>query len=139
MAVILIGIDYFTLFNDCYGHQTGDACLRQVAACLKSEVNRSHDLVSRYGDEEFVCVLPQTPLAGAEAKARSLEGAVRALAVAHEKTVVRGYCHDQPGGCGCGAHGSWSAREPAAGCGAIAISCQGRQTLPRADVARLAA
>jgi diguanylate cyclase (GGDEF)-like protein len=90
LALIMIDIDYFKLFNDCYGHQAGDACLRQVALCLKGQVNRSPDLVARYGGEEFVCVLPETPLAGAHAKARSLEGAVRALGIAHQGTLLPG-------------------------------------------------
>jgi diguanylate cyclase (GGDEF)-like protein len=90
LSLILIDLDHFKLFNDCYGHQAGDACLRQVAACLKGEFTRSHDLVARYGGEEFVCVLPETPLAGAEAKAHTLEGAIRDLGIVHEKTEVPG-------------------------------------------------
>jgi len=90
LALILIDIDHFKLFNDCYGHPAGDACLQRVAACLKGEFTRSHDLVARYGGEEFVCVLPETPLAGAQAKAHSLEGAIRALSIAHEKSEVPG-------------------------------------------------
>jgi diguanylate cyclase (GGDEF)-like protein len=90
LALILIDLDHFKLFNDCYGHQAGDACLQQVAACLKGQFTRSHDLVARYGGEEFVCVLPETPLAGAAAKARTLEGAIRDLRIAHEKTEVPG-------------------------------------------------
>jgi diguanylate cyclase (GGDEF)-like protein len=90
LALIMIDIDYFKLFNDCYGHQAGDACLRQVALSLKGKVNRSPDMLARYGGEEFVCVLPETPLAGAHAKARSLEGAVRALGIVHARTLVLG-------------------------------------------------
>jgi diguanylate cyclase (GGDEF)-like protein len=90
LALILMDLDHFKLFNDFYGHQAGDACLQQVAACLKREFTRSHDLVARYGGEEFVCVLPETPLAGAEAKAHTLEGAIRDLRIAHEKTGVPG-------------------------------------------------
>jgi len=90
LALILIDLDYFKLFNDYYGHQAGDACLQQVAACLKREFTRSHDLVARYGGEEFVCVLPETPLAGAEAKAHALERAIRELRIAHEKSEVPG-------------------------------------------------
>jgi diguanylate cyclase (GGDEF)-like protein len=90
LALILIDLDHFKLFNDHYGHQAGDACLQQVAACLKREFTRSHDLVARYGGEEFVCVLPETPLAGAEVKARTLEAAIRELKIAHEKTAVLG-------------------------------------------------
>jgi len=90
LALILIDIDYFKNFNDCYGHPAGDACLQQVAKCLRAGFTRSSDLVARYGGEEFVCVLPETPLAGADAKAQSLESAIRALGIPHEKSKVPG-------------------------------------------------
>jgi diguanylate cyclase (GGDEF)-like protein len=90
LALILIDIDYFKNFNDRYGHPAGDACLQHVARCLRAGFSRSADLVARYGGEEFVCVLPETPLPGAEAKAQSLESAVRALGIAHEKSEVPG-------------------------------------------------
>jgi diguanylate cyclase (GGDEF)-like protein len=90
LALILIDIDYFKNFNDFYGHPAGDACLQQVAKCLRAGFTRPADLVARYGGEEFVCVLPETPLAGADAKAQALEGAIRALGIAHEKSAVPG-------------------------------------------------
>ena len=90
LALILIDLDHFKGFNDHYGHQAGDTCLQEVSACLKGAFTRSHDLVARYGGEEFVCVLPETSGEGAEAKARSLESAVRALAIPHEKNAVHG-------------------------------------------------
>jgi diguanylate cyclase (GGDEF)-like protein len=90
LALILIDIDYFKNFNDCYGHPAGDACLQRVAMCLRAGFTRSADLVARYGGEEFVCVLPETPLAGAEAKAQSLESSIRSLGIAHEKSEVSG-------------------------------------------------
>jgi len=90
LALILIDIDYFKNFNDCYGHPAGDACLQQVAKCLGAGFSRSADLVARYGGEEFVCVLPDTTLVGADAKAQSLETAVRALRIPHEKSAVPG-------------------------------------------------
>jgi diguanylate cyclase (GGDEF)-like protein len=90
LSLILIDIDYFKRFNDCYGHQAGDTCLKRVAACIKAGFTRSHDLVARYGGEEFICMLPETPLAGAEAKAQLLEAAIRALEIPHEKTEVPG-------------------------------------------------
>jgi diguanylate cyclase (GGDEF)-like protein len=88
LSLILIDIDHFKRFNDCYGHPAGDVCLKQVADCLKAAFSRSHDLVARYGGEEFVCVLPETPLVGAEKKAQVLEGAVRALRIVNEKSDV---------------------------------------------------
>jgi diguanylate cyclase (GGDEF)-like protein len=90
LSLMIIDLDHFKLFNDHYGHQAGDSCLQQVAACLKAGFARSHDLVARYGGEEFVCVMPETSLEGAEAKAQGLEKAVRALRIPHDKSPVSG-------------------------------------------------
>lgn len=90
LSVIMIDIDFFKRFNDFYGHQAGDECLRQVATCINAGFTRSHDLAARYGGEEFVCVLPDTPLEGAEAKGILLLETVRALSITHEKTDVDG-------------------------------------------------
>jgi diguanylate cyclase (GGDEF)-like protein len=88
ISLVLIDLDHFKLFNDCYGHQAGDSCLQQVSVCLKAGFARSHDLVARYGGEEFVCVMPETSLTGAESKAHALENAVRALRIPHDKSAV---------------------------------------------------
>ena len=90
LSLVMIDLDHFKLLNDHYGHQAGDSCLQQVSACLKAGFARSHDLVARYGGEEFVCVMPETSLHGAEAKAQTLEKAVRALRIPHDKSSVAG-------------------------------------------------
>ena len=90
LSLVMIDLDHFKLFNDYYGHQAGDSCLQQVSACLKAGFARSHDLVARYGGEEFVCVMSETSLHGAEAKAQTLEKAVRALRIPHDKSSVAG-------------------------------------------------
>jgi diguanylate cyclase (GGDEF)-like protein len=88
LSLILIDIDHFKRYNDCYGHPAGDECLRDVSACLKAGFSRPHDLVARYGGEEFACILPETPMAGAVAKAQTLESAVRGLRIRNEKSEV---------------------------------------------------
>jgi len=64
IGLILADIDYFKQFNDIYGHQAGDDCLRSVASTLSSLVHRPADVVARYGGEEFVILLPDTDLEG---------------------------------------------------------------------------
>ncbi len=83
LALILIDIDHFKQFNDLYGHQAGDACLRSVAAVLRAGLGRSHDVVARYGGEEFVCLLPECPQEGASGKARALRQSVQELGIEH--------------------------------------------------------
>ena len=83
LAVIMVDVDYFKRFNDRYGHQAGDDCLRQVASSLKSSLRRPADLVARYGGEEFACILPETPFDMAMEIARELENQVRLKAITH--------------------------------------------------------
>ena len=79
VALIIADIDHFKSFNDRYGHQTGDDCLRRVAQVLAQSVKRPYDLVARYGGEEFVVLLPDTPGAAAERLAEEMRKAVEAL------------------------------------------------------------
>jgi diguanylate cyclase (GGDEF)-like protein len=88
LGLVLIDVDFFKRFNDRYGHQVGDDCLKQVANCLKSQLRRGGDMIARYGGEEFACILPETESDGAMAMAVQLERAVRALAIAHADSDV---------------------------------------------------
>ncbi|MBP6395728.1 MAG: diguanylate cyclase [Giesbergeria sp.] len=83
LALLMMDIDHFKRYNDRYGHQTGDACLQQVAATLKAGLQRGHDLVARYGGEEFACLLSECDLAAGLHKAQALLAAVAALGIAH--------------------------------------------------------
>jgi len=60
ISLILSDIDYFKIYNDTYGHQKGDDCLRQIAQAICQIIGRPENLVARYGGEEFVIVLPRT-------------------------------------------------------------------------------
>ncbi|WP_158934404.1 diguanylate cyclase [Burkholderia sp. S171] len=83
LSLILIDIDYFKLYNDRYGHQAGDTCLKLVAKALAETLRRPYDKLARYGGEEFGCLLPKTELAGASAIAERMQTRVSELRVEH--------------------------------------------------------
>jgi len=90
LSLLMIDIDHFKPYNDQYGHQQGDACLRAVAGTLRTGLGRAHDLVARYGGEEFVCLLPDIDAAGALSVAESLRAAVQALQLPHASSPAAG-------------------------------------------------
>jgi len=83
LALALLDDDLFKKYNDHYGHQAGDECLKLVAQALDGSVKRSGELAARYGGEEFVAFLPG--LCGAEAceVAERIRAAVQAQAIPH--------------------------------------------------------
>lgn len=91
LALALIDVDYFKAYNDHYGHQAGDACLRQVASLLAAEARRSGELVARYGGEEFVLVLPGATAAEARTVAERIRAAVEGQAMPHEHSLAAGF------------------------------------------------
>lgn len=105
LAVIMIDIDYFKLYNDTYGHQAGDNCLQHIASALKEGLRRAGDLLGRYGGEEFICLLPETALERAVERADELGRAVMELNIVHAGapdypvvTISRGVCATIPTG-----------------------------------------
>jgi diguanylate cyclase (GGDEF)-like protein len=88
LGLLMIDVDFFKRYNDHYGHQAGDDCLRLVALVLKSNLKRPFDLAARYGGEEFACLLPETDLVGASVTAATLEDAVRKLQIEHVKSDI---------------------------------------------------
>ena len=88
LSLLLLDVDYFKQFNDKYGHQAGDDCLRQVAAVLKQALRRDDDLAARYGGEEFVLLLPFTDLPRALTVADSVQRALARLALPHAGSLV---------------------------------------------------
>ncbi len=83
LSVVMMDIDFFKRFNDCYGHSCGDAVLRQVARVIQESV-RSIDLAARYGGEEFCLLLPGTALAEAMAVAERVRAGVAGTATEYE-------------------------------------------------------
>ena len=88
LSLILVDVDYFKRYNDRYGHQAGDDCLKSVAQTLSATVRRPYDLVARYGGEEFACVLPNTVLSGAVEIAERMQERVRTLGIEHSASDV---------------------------------------------------
>lgn len=79
VSLMMIDVDHFKAYNDMYGHPEGDACLQAVAATLKRRLRRPTDLVGRYGGEEFIAVLTDTPLATAQAVAERIRKGIEGL------------------------------------------------------------
>ncbi|UCD66549.1 MAG: diguanylate cyclase [Deltaproteobacteria bacterium] len=88
IGLIMLDIDFFKLYNDHYGHQGGDDCLKKVAKGLDSAIHRETDFLARYGGEEFSAVLPDTDLKGAVKVAEEMRQAVTALRLEHAKSKV---------------------------------------------------
>ncbi|MEZ2604947.1 diguanylate cyclase [Kluyvera intermedia] len=88
MAVILIDIDFFKNFNDCYGHQAGDECLISIAGCLEICTRRTQDLVARYGGEEFIILLPRSGKGEAIAVAKRIRDRIARRAIPHKASSV---------------------------------------------------
>ncbi|HEY8537406.1 MAG TPA: diguanylate cyclase [Steroidobacteraceae bacterium] len=83
LSLLLIDIDHFKAYNDCYGHQMGDECLRRVAACLLRSARRPLDVTARYGGEEFAIVLYDARRERIEEVARHIQAGIEALAIEH--------------------------------------------------------
>lgn len=86
LALCMLDVDLFKDYNDHYGHQAGDDCLRQVAEVIGLHVRRSTDLVARYGGEEFAFISPGVDEAHALATAQSVCAALRARALPHQRS-----------------------------------------------------
>lgn len=92
MSVVLIDIDHFKAYNDRYGHQAGDQCLRDVAQAVRAAARRRPlDLVARYGGEELIAVLFGADRAHAENVARSVLESIRELRIPHSGSITRPY------------------------------------------------
>lgn len=88
LSLIMIDVDHFKSYNDHYGHQSGDQCLRRLAMALAATLSRPYDLLARYGGEEFACLLPNTDQAGAERVAQNMLVAVAELGIEHLASPV---------------------------------------------------
>lgn len=91
LSLALIDVDFFKRYNDGYGHQQGDECLRQVASTIASSLFRPGDLAARYGGEEFAVIMPGTKDNGTHAVGERVCERIRELALRHEFSDVAPY------------------------------------------------
>ena len=84
LSIVISDVDFFKQFNDIYGHQAGDVCLKAVASSLSESLFRVEDTVARYGGEEFVAILPGTDACGAYAVAERMRQSARDLHIPHQ-------------------------------------------------------
>lgn len=84
LGLLMIDVDWFKTFNDCYGHPAGDECLKRIGATIKQIVSRPGDVAARYGGEEFAALLPDTDEPAAAAIAERIRQAVFELAIEHK-------------------------------------------------------
>jgi two-component system, chemotaxis family, response regulator WspR len=88
ISLLLTDVDFFKRYNDTYGHQAGDECLRRIAAVLAHVARRPGDLAARYGGEEFAVILPNTAEDGAQVVAETVRKGVAALNLLHAASPV---------------------------------------------------
>lgn len=98
LGLLMIDVDFFKRYNDHYGHQAGDACLKLVAATVSGAMLRGTDLLARYGGEELVVVLPDTDRQGTQQVADRILDAVTALALPHARSDVAAHVTVSIGG-----------------------------------------
>ncbi|MDX1318889.1 MAG: diguanylate cyclase [Oceanospirillum sp.] len=88
ISLVLFDLDFFKQYNDQYGHLQGDECLRSIAELVASVINRPGDLFARFGGEEFILLLPNTPEAGALKIADQCRELVESLSIPHHKSSI---------------------------------------------------
>jgi len=91
LSIAFIDIDHFKPYNDNYGHQQGDKCLRQFSKLIERLLKRPLDMVTRYGGEEFVIVLPETPLEGAMEVCERIVTALAKEDIEHKYSETKPY------------------------------------------------
>ena len=91
LSLIFCDIDCFKLYNDTYGHQAGDDCLRAVADTINANCQRPGDFVGRYGGEEFIVILPNTEGEGAAHLAEDIRESIERMKIPHARSQVSPY------------------------------------------------
>jgi diguanylate cyclase (GGDEF)-like protein len=88
LSLLIVDVDYFKLYNDTYGHQSGDEFLKKVAGLLSSALRRTNDFAARYGGEVFAVVLPNTGEEGARLIVNNILESIRKSNILHEQSKI---------------------------------------------------
>jgi diguanylate cyclase (GGDEF)-like protein len=88
-SIILCDVDFFKRYNDTYGHVAGDLVLKQVTEMMSLSMRRTVDVVARFGGEEFIMLLPDTNMVGAETALRALYDRLASMNIEHEDSPLR--------------------------------------------------
>jgi|GEM_PF-2072145 len=88
LSVLMIDVDFFKQYNDTYGHQEGDNCLKSIALVLQKSIHRTSDFIARYGGEEFIVVLPNTDIEGAKVVAQNIQKNISLLNIPHKTSSI---------------------------------------------------
>ena len=88
IEIIFVDIDNFKIYNDLYGHQAGDDCLKRVAQTIARCAKRPFDFCARYGGEEFVLILPDADSIAAVRRAEALRESVKQLRIQHRDRLL---------------------------------------------------
>jgi diguanylate cyclase (GGDEF)-like protein len=91
LSLIFCDVDFFKNYNDTYGHQAGDECLKEVAQILDQAIQRPGDTAARYGGEEFALILPNTDVAGAVCIAKIILSRIHTKNLIHESSQISSY------------------------------------------------
>jgi diguanylate cyclase (GGDEF)-like protein len=86
LAIIMLDVDYFKQFNDSYGHLTGDALLRELGSFLQTNI-RASDIACRYGGEELIVIMPETPLEFAQQRGEQIRQKVKNIQLKCEPQI----------------------------------------------------
>lgn len=91
LSCILFDIDYFKDYNDCYGHQAGDECLKSISVLMQDSFRRAGDIVARYGGEEFIVIMADSSREGTRSAIENFQRELEKLKIPHEKSLASAY------------------------------------------------
>jgi diguanylate cyclase (GGDEF)-like protein len=87
-SIIMLDIDFFRIYKDYYGSLAGDDCMRQIISILMKNMKREPDLIARYKDNEFACLLPETDACGAVNVANSIQESLEELNIPFKRSQL---------------------------------------------------